>query len=84
MPGDMRILLAVMFAVGLVIGAWATPATAPGWWLGGVSTNYPSAPSAWLIPDGPTPFRVKGDYRKTNHFGPDADYDATFLPDPPR
>ncbi len=74
----------LLLSVSAITFLWPTTADTPGWWLGGVPTNYPSAPSAWLIPDGPTPLRVKGDYRETNHFGPDVNYDAAFLPDPPR
>ncbi len=82
MGGIFRVVWPII--LGLAMLMYPTTADSPGWWLGGISTDYPSAPSAWLIPDAPTPLRVKGDYRETNHFGPDVNYDATFLPDPPR
>ncbi len=59
----------VTLAVVLALIVWPNPATAPEWWLGGVSTAYPDAGPApiWYHP-GPIPLTLPGDYLETDFF----------------
>jgi hypothetical protein len=57
--------------------------TKDGLLLDGEISNLPTSTeikpdAAWLIPGGEISMQVKGDYRETNHFGPNVDYDAKF------